>query len=272
MLNLTLTEENGAAAAARRGLREGNGMLPPAIRDDVLLLVSELVTNAVRHAGAGPERPVQVQLLHGPCCVVVAVTDEGPRLHAEPKPVDRERIGRLGPVPRRSDRRPLGRRVHEVRQPSLVQDRVRGNDRRCTHAASATLARYRRPPRDLGPLGSPWPQNDRDRPSPRPASRSPGCSAWLLAYDRSSWPTTGRPRRAPRLQLGCSTCACRGRNGRRREFVGGERELHAGDAPSWRGFLRRGKGWATERCWGPSHPPQNASLRFPPSLSLTRCG
>ena len=86
MLNLTLTEENGAAAAARRGLLEGNGMLPPAIRDDVLLLVSELVTNAVRHAGAGPERPVQVQLLHGPCCVVVAVTDEGPGFTRNPSP------------------------------------------------------------------------------------------------------------------------------------------------------------------------------------------
>jgi len=77
MLNLTLTEESGAAAAARRGLVDGNGMLPPAIRDDVLLLVSELVTNAVRHAGAGPERPLQVQLQHGPRWVVVAVTDEG---------------------------------------------------------------------------------------------------------------------------------------------------------------------------------------------------
>ena len=86
MLNLTLTEESGAAAAARRGLLEGNGMLPPAIRDDVLLLVSELVTNAVRHAGAGPERPVQVQLLHGPCCVVVAVTDEGPGFTLRPNP------------------------------------------------------------------------------------------------------------------------------------------------------------------------------------------
>ncbi len=61
-------------------------MLPPSIRDDVLLLVSELVTNAVRHAGAGPERPVQVQLLHGPCCVVVAVTDEGPGFTLRPNP------------------------------------------------------------------------------------------------------------------------------------------------------------------------------------------
>jgi anti-sigma regulatory factor (Ser/Thr protein kinase) len=78
MWNLTLTEESGAAAAARRALLEGNGRLPPSIRDDVLLLVSELVANAVRHAGAGPERPIQVQLLHRPPCVVVTVADEGP--------------------------------------------------------------------------------------------------------------------------------------------------------------------------------------------------
>ena len=77
MLNLMLTEESGAAAAARQALREGNGMLPAPIRDDVLLLVSELVTNAVRHAGAGPERPLHVQLLRGPRWVVVAVADRG---------------------------------------------------------------------------------------------------------------------------------------------------------------------------------------------------
>jgi anti-sigma regulatory factor (Ser/Thr protein kinase) len=86
MLNLTLNEESGAAAAARRGLLEGNGTLPPAIQDDVLLLVSELVTNAVRHAGAGPEGRVQVQVLHGPRSVVVAVTDEGPGFTRNPSP------------------------------------------------------------------------------------------------------------------------------------------------------------------------------------------
>ena len=85
-MNLTLTEESGAAAAARRGLLEGNGVLPPAIRDDVLLLVTELVTNAVRHAGAGPERPLQVQLLYRPRCVVVAVADEGPGFTWDPSP------------------------------------------------------------------------------------------------------------------------------------------------------------------------------------------
>ena len=42
MLNLVLTEDVGAAAAAREALREENGTLPAPIRDDVLLLVSEL--------------------------------------------------------------------------------------------------------------------------------------------------------------------------------------------------------------------------------------
>ena len=86
MLNLLLTEERGAAAAARQALREGNGMLPAAIRDDVLLLVTELVTNAVRHAGAGPERPLRLQLLRGPRWVVVAVGDRGSGFTWHPSP------------------------------------------------------------------------------------------------------------------------------------------------------------------------------------------
>ena len=67
-----------AAAAARRAIVAGNGQLPAGVRDDVLLLVTELVTNAVRHAGAGPERPLQVELLHRPGWVAVAVADAGP--------------------------------------------------------------------------------------------------------------------------------------------------------------------------------------------------
>jgi anti-sigma regulatory factor (Ser/Thr protein kinase) len=86
MLNLLLTEESGAPATAREALRNGNGMLPDAIRDDVLLLVSELVTNAVRHAGAGPDRPLQLQLLRGPRWVVVAIRDEGPGFTWRPAP------------------------------------------------------------------------------------------------------------------------------------------------------------------------------------------
>jgi anti-sigma regulatory factor (Ser/Thr protein kinase) len=86
MLNLVLTEESGAAAAARQALREENGTLPAAVRDDVLLLLSELVSNAVLHAGAGPERPLQVQVLRGPRWVIVTVSDEGPGFTWRPTP------------------------------------------------------------------------------------------------------------------------------------------------------------------------------------------
>ena len=86
MLNLVLTEEVGAAAAARRALCEEDEGLPATVRDDVLLLVSELVSNAVVHAGAGPERPLQVQVLRGPRWVVVTVSDEGPGFTWRPSP------------------------------------------------------------------------------------------------------------------------------------------------------------------------------------------
>jgi anti-sigma regulatory factor (Ser/Thr protein kinase) len=86
MLSLVLTEEQGAAAAARQALLEGNGSLPAAVRDDVLLLVSELVSNAVLHAGAGPERPLEVQVLRGPRWVVVTVSDQGPGFAWKPSP------------------------------------------------------------------------------------------------------------------------------------------------------------------------------------------
>ena len=86
MLNLLLTDESGVPAAARQALREGNGMSPDRIRADVLLLVSELVTNAVRHAGAGPDRPLHLQLLRGPRWVVVAVGDQGPGFTWHPSP------------------------------------------------------------------------------------------------------------------------------------------------------------------------------------------
>jgi anti-sigma regulatory factor (Ser/Thr protein kinase) len=96
MLNLVLTEETGAAAAARRALLEENGEVPATVRDDVLLLVSELVSNAVLHAGAGPERPLQVQLLRGPRWLVVTVSDEGPGFTWHPNGERRNESGGWG--------------------------------------------------------------------------------------------------------------------------------------------------------------------------------
>jgi anti-sigma regulatory factor (Ser/Thr protein kinase) len=66
-----------AGSAARRTLLAGNGALPPSVRDDVLLLLTELVTNAVRHADVGPDRLVRVELRQRSRTVRVAVRDEG---------------------------------------------------------------------------------------------------------------------------------------------------------------------------------------------------
>lgn len=66
-----------AASAARRALLAGNGALPSSVRGDVLLLLTEVVTNAVRHADAGADRMVRVELRQCSRRVRVAVRDEG---------------------------------------------------------------------------------------------------------------------------------------------------------------------------------------------------
>jgi anti-sigma regulatory factor (Ser/Thr protein kinase) len=85
-IDVVLTEGAEAGAAARRAVLEGDGTVPTSVRDDVLLLLSELVTNAVRHAGAGPERPLRVQLQRASQRVLVAVADGGPGFAGNPKP------------------------------------------------------------------------------------------------------------------------------------------------------------------------------------------
>ena len=78
-----------AGVEARHALLAGNGALPSAVRDDVLLLVTELVTNAVRHGNAGPDRAVRVELSRLPECVRVAVFDGGAGFTAGP-PAERD--------------------------------------------------------------------------------------------------------------------------------------------------------------------------------------
>jgi anti-sigma regulatory factor (Ser/Thr protein kinase) len=67
-----------ASVAARRAVIAGNGALPTDVRDDVLLLLTELVTNAVRHANAGPDTTLRVEFRQRSRAVRVAVYDEGP--------------------------------------------------------------------------------------------------------------------------------------------------------------------------------------------------
>jgi anti-sigma regulatory factor (Ser/Thr protein kinase) len=55
----------------------GDGALPASVREDVLLLVTELVTNAVRHAEVGPEHYLRVELRFSPRRARVEVVDPG---------------------------------------------------------------------------------------------------------------------------------------------------------------------------------------------------
>jgi two-component sensor histidine kinase len=75
--DLLLKNDDGAAFAARQVVLAGDGVVPAAVRDDVLLLVSELVTNALRHAGMGPDQLRRVELRRRSGSVRVTVVDDG---------------------------------------------------------------------------------------------------------------------------------------------------------------------------------------------------
>ena len=77
-----------AAGAARDAVSEFDPALPQLLADDVRLLISEVVTNSVRHGGATLGNPVRVRITWGAGVVRVEVTDPGPgfTLPANPTP------------------------------------------------------------------------------------------------------------------------------------------------------------------------------------------
>jgi anti-sigma regulatory factor (Ser/Thr protein kinase) len=91
-----LPAEPGAVSAARRALLALNGELPSSIRDDVLLLVTELVSNAVRHAEPGADRALRVELRRRRQMVRVAVFDGGSGFTAEAPQATRDESGGWG--------------------------------------------------------------------------------------------------------------------------------------------------------------------------------
>ncbi len=76
---LTTTVSGGAdaASAARRALAPLRSLLESTLADDVALLVSELVTNSVRHAGARSGEPIGLEVSAWPRRVRVEVSDPG---------------------------------------------------------------------------------------------------------------------------------------------------------------------------------------------------
>jgi len=73
---IDLPGNTSAAAAARRYVRHLLGVSHPAI-DDVAVVVSELVTNAVLHSRSGRNGTVRLSVMDANGVVRIAVADEG---------------------------------------------------------------------------------------------------------------------------------------------------------------------------------------------------
>ncbi|HEY8199877.1 MAG TPA: ATP-binding protein [Actinomycetota bacterium] len=92
-LALRLDADPRAPLVARREIRSFAAGLDEHIRSNLALLVSELVTNSLRHATFGPESWVQVEATISPGLVRVEVEDPGRRF---PSPPDLETEGGWG--------------------------------------------------------------------------------------------------------------------------------------------------------------------------------
>ena len=87
-IDLRLTPNSEAALAARHSLNRLEGSLPPEKLEDVRLIVSELVTNSVRHAGLSPDEEISLTVVISDESVRGRVCDSGPGFEkpSEPRP------------------------------------------------------------------------------------------------------------------------------------------------------------------------------------------
>jgi anti-sigma regulatory factor (Ser/Thr protein kinase) len=85
-----------AAASARNALLALEGRLRDDVLNDIRLLVSELVTNSVRHSGVAPHVPVRMQVQVTESTVRVEVADRGQGFEPVPRDADRSRPGGWG--------------------------------------------------------------------------------------------------------------------------------------------------------------------------------
>ena len=76
-LKIRLPADTKAPGLARRALDALNGELE-GVRDPVRLLVSEVVTNSVRHAVLKPEDKIDLEVASAPATVRIEVADPGP--------------------------------------------------------------------------------------------------------------------------------------------------------------------------------------------------
>ena len=87
-IDLRLTPNSEAGLAARHSLDRFEGGLLPEKVEDVRLVVSELVTNSVRHAGLSPDEQISLTVVISDRSVRGRVCDPGPgfKKPSEPRP------------------------------------------------------------------------------------------------------------------------------------------------------------------------------------------
>ena len=77
-VDLELAPDPEAVLVARQSLNRLEGLLPPERLEDVQLVVSELVTNSVRHAGLSPDDRISLSIELSTGSVRGRVCDPGP--------------------------------------------------------------------------------------------------------------------------------------------------------------------------------------------------
>jgi anti-sigma regulatory factor (Ser/Thr protein kinase) len=97
LIALELPAEPHSAKVARDAVAGLDGHLG-AVFGDVVLLISELVTNSVRHAGLDASQPLQLSVQTDDELVRVAVRDPGPGFSPPPAPSDPAHVGGWGLV------------------------------------------------------------------------------------------------------------------------------------------------------------------------------
>jgi anti-sigma regulatory factor (Ser/Thr protein kinase) len=87
-IDLILTPDSEAVMAARHSLDRLEGDLPPEKLEHVRLVVSELMTNSVRHAGLSPDEHILLAVVISDGSVRGRVCDSGPGFEkpSEPRP------------------------------------------------------------------------------------------------------------------------------------------------------------------------------------------
>jgi anti-sigma regulatory factor (Ser/Thr protein kinase) len=82
-MDVELRPDPGAISVARKAIERAAADAPGPLLDNARLLVSELITNSVRHAGLGENARIGLHVDIGPDVLRVEVTDPGPGFEPE---------------------------------------------------------------------------------------------------------------------------------------------------------------------------------------------